>query len=59
MFFNFLLFELKLRLKSVSTYVFFLLAALLPFFAVSTRDFGPIGSGKSSIIRNSPPSPCC
>jgi ABC-2 type transport system permease protein len=52
MFFNFLLFELKLRLKSVSTYVFFLLAALLPFFAVSTRDFGPIGSGK--VYLNSP-----
>jgi hypothetical protein len=52
MFFNFLLFELKLRLKSVSTYVFFLLTALLPFFAVSTQGFGPIGSGK--ILLNSP-----
>jgi len=52
MFFNFLLFELKLRLKSVSTYVFFLLAALLPFFSVSTQGFGPIGSGK--VFLNSP-----
>src|SRR5208282_5201132 len=52
MFFNFLLFELKLRLKSVSTYVFFLLAALLPFFSVSTQGVGPIGSGK--VFLNSP-----
>jgi ABC-2 type transport system permease protein len=52
MFFDFLLFELKLRLKSVSTYVFFLLAALLPFFSVSTQGVGPIGSGK--VFLNSP-----
>ncbi|MGB9467174.1 MAG: hypothetical protein WBR10_18860, partial [Candidatus Acidiferrum sp.] len=52
MFFDFLLFELKLRLKSVSTYIFFLLAALLPFFSVSTQGIGPIGSGK--VFLNSP-----
>src|SRR5271169_2070143 len=51
MFFDFLLFELKLRLKSVSTYVFFLLVALLPFLAVSTQGFGPVG-GK--LYLNSP-----
>ncbi len=52
MFFNFLLFELKLRLKSVSTYIFFLVAAVLPFFSVSTQGVGPIGSGK--VFLNSP-----
>jgi ABC-2 type transport system permease protein len=46
MFMDFFLFELKLRLKSVSTYIFFLLAAFLPFFASSTEGFGPAGSGK-------------
>src|SRR5580658_7811905 len=46
MFKDFFLFELKLRFKSVSTYIFFLLAALLPFFSIAARDFGPIGSGK-------------
>jgi ABC-2 type transport system permease protein len=52
MFLEFFLFELKLRLKSISTYVFFLLAALLPFFSVAARDFGPIGSGK--VLLNGP-----
>ena len=47
MFMDFFLFELKLRLKSVSTYIFFLLAALLPFFSMAARDFGPAGGGKA------------
>jgi ABC-2 type transport system permease protein len=52
MFKDFFLFELKLRFKSVSTYIYFLLAALLPFFSVAARDFGPTGSGK--VFLNSP-----
>src|SRR5580704_457022 len=52
MFKDFFLFELKLRFKSVSTYIFFLLAALIPFFSIAARDFGPIGSGK--VFLNSP-----
>ncbi len=46
MFMDFFLFELKLRLKSISTYIFFLLAALLPFFSVAAEGFGPAGGGK-------------
>ena len=46
MFMDFFLFELKLRLKSVSTYVFFLVTAFLPFLASSVEGFGPAGSGK-------------
>ena len=34
MFMEFFLFELQLRLKSISTYVFFLLAGFLPFFSI-------------------------
>lgn len=52
MFWEFFLFELKLRLKSVSTYIFFLLAAFLPFFSVAARDFGPAGVGK--VLLNGP-----
>jgi len=52
MFKDFFLFELKLRFKSVSTYIYFLLAALLPFFSIAARDFGPVGSGK--VFLNSP-----
>ncbi|MGA7964183.1 MAG: M1 family aminopeptidase [Candidatus Acidiferrales bacterium] len=46
MFLDFFFLELKLRFKSVSTYVFFLMPFLMMFFAVSARDFGPVGNGK-------------
>jgi ABC-2 type transport system permease protein len=46
MFTEFLFFELKLRLRSTSTYVFFLICFLMMFFEVSVSDFGPIGAGK-------------
>ena len=39
-------FELKLRLRSVSTYIFFLIPFLMMFFSVSVEDFGPVGPGK-------------
>ncbi|MGC1987587.1 MAG: hypothetical protein WA690_02345, partial [Candidatus Acidiferrales bacterium] len=46
MFLDFFFLELKLRFKSISTYVFFLMPFLMMFFAVSARDFGPVGNGK-------------
>src|SRR5579863_10260930 len=46
MFMDFFFFELKLRLRSASTYVFFLICFLMMFFEVSVRDFGPISAGK-------------
>jgi ABC-2 type transport system permease protein len=49
---DFLLFELKLRIKSISTYVYFLLWFLVAFLSVAAEDFGPIGSGK--ILLNGP-----
>ncbi len=52
MFMDFFLFELKLRFKSVSTYIFFLLTAFLPFFSVAKEGFGPVGSGK--VMLNGP-----
>src|SRR5215831_8994528 len=52
MFGQFFWFELKLRLRSISTYVFFLIPFLLMFFEVSVSDFGPIGTGK--ILKNGP-----
>ncbi|MBV8113461.1 MAG: hypothetical protein JO300_01890 [Silvibacterium sp.] len=47
MFLDFFLFELKLRFKSISTYVYFTMWFLLTFFGVSAEDFGPIGAGKT------------
>lgn len=52
MFMDFFLFELKLRFKSASTYIYFLLAAFLPFFSIAAEGFGPAGSGK--VLLNSP-----
>src|SRR5437879_9737968 len=52
MFKDFFLFELKLRFRSISTYVFLLMPFLIAFFAVSTSDFGPIGAGK--VFKNGP-----
>src|SRR6516165_3819536 len=46
MFTSHFLFELKLRLRSLSTYVYFLIFFLLAFFEVSVHDFGPVGTGK-------------
>src|ERR1700683_1099084 len=52
MFLDFFLFELKLRLKSISTYIFFLVAAVLPFFSVAAQGVSPAGSGK--VLLNGP-----
>ena len=46
LFWEFCIFELKFRLKSLSTYVYFLLWFLLGFFAIAARDFINTGNGK-------------
>ena len=52
MFLDFFLFELKLRIKSISTYVYFAMWFLFAFFCVAAQDFGPIGAGK--VLLNGP-----
>jgi ABC-2 type transport system permease protein len=52
MFWTFVWFEMKLRARSISTYIFFLLMFAAMFFSVSVADFGPIGPGK--ILLNGP-----
>src|ERR1700680_3240718 len=52
MFWTFFWFELKLRFRSVSTSIFFLIPFLMMVFSVSVQDFGPIGVGK--ILLNGP-----
>jgi ABC-2 type transport system permease protein len=52
MFWTFFWFELKLRFRSISTYIFFLIPFAMMFFSVSVSDFGPIGPGK--ILLNGP-----
>jgi len=52
MFLDFFLFEIKLRLKSVSTYCYLGLWLLLAFLFVGVEDFGPVPAGK--ILLNGP-----
>jgi len=52
MFWTFFWFELRLRFRSVSSYVFFLIPFLMMFFTVSVSDFGPISAGK--VMLNGP-----
>src|SRR5277367_696247 len=52
MFLDFFLLELRLRFKSISTYVYFLMWFLLAFLSVAAEDFGPVGAGK--VLLNGP-----
>jgi ABC-2 type transport system permease protein len=46
LFWEFLIFELKFRLKSLSTYVYFALWFFLSFLAIAAEDFINTGNGK-------------
>src|SRR5580700_1048704 len=46
LFWEFFIFELKFRLKSLSTYVYFVLWFLLSFLAIAAEDFISTGNGK-------------
>src|SRR5579875_1705495 len=47
-------FELKFRLKSLSTYVYFLLWFTFSFLCVASEYFGPIGSSNGKVFLNGP-----
>lgn len=51
-FWEFFLFELKFRLKSLSTYVYFTLWFFLSFFSIAAEDFINVGNDK--ILLNGP-----
>ncbi len=52
MFKDFFFFELKLRLRSVSTYIYFLITFVMMILAVSVRGFDFVGTGK--VLVNGP-----
>jgi ABC-2 type transport system permease protein len=54
MFWEFFLFEIKFRLKSVSTYVYFSVWLLFSFLCIASENFGPIGNGNGKILLNGP-----
>ncbi len=53
MFWEFFTFELKFRLKSISTYVYFGLWFLFSFLCVASQNFGPVGFGGGKVLLNS------
>jgi hypothetical protein len=53
MFWEIFLFEVKFRLKRISTYVYFSIWFFMAFFSVSVRQFGP-GSFGGKVFVNSP-----
>jgi ABC-2 type transport system permease protein len=52
MFVEMFLFEIKYRLRHISTYVYFAIWFLMTFFSVSANGFGPIGVGH--VLLNGP-----
>lgn len=54
MFWEFFTFELRFRLKSVSTYVYFLLWFAFSFLCVASENFGPVGSSNGKVLLNGP-----
>lgn len=54
MFWEFFTFELRLRRKSFSTYIYFMLWFVFSFLCVASENFGPVGSGNGKILLNGP-----
>jgi len=54
MFWEFFTFELRFRLKSISTYVYFLLWFMFSFLCVASESFGPIGFSNGKVLLNGP-----
>jgi hypothetical protein len=54
MFWEFFSFELRLRRKSISTYVYFGAWFLFYFMSVASESFGPVGSSNGKVLLNGP-----
>src|SRR5712691_11457564 len=54
MFWEFFTFELRFRIKSISTYVYFLLWFAVAFFCVAAESFGPVANSNGKVLLNGP-----
>ncbi len=54
MFWEFFSFEIKFRLKSISTYVYFLLWFTFSFLCIASENFGPVGNSNGKVLLNGP-----
>lgn len=54
MLWEFFTFEMRYRLKSVSTYVYFLIWLAYSFLSVASESFGPVGNSNGKVLLNGP-----
>ena len=54
LFWEFFTFELKFRLKSLSTYVYFVLWFMFSFLCVASESFGPVAFANGKVLLNGP-----
>ncbi len=54
MFWEFFTFELRFRIKSISTYIYFLLWTAFSFFRIASENFGPIANSNGKVLLNGP-----
>lgn len=54
MFWEFFTFELRLRRKSISTYIYFLVWFVFSFLCVASESFGPVGFNNGKVLLNGP-----
>jgi ABC-2 type transport system permease protein len=54
MFWEFFTFEVRFRIKSVSTYVYFLAWFAFAFLSVASESFGPVGNTNGKVLLNGP-----
>jgi len=54
LFLEFFVFELKLRAKSISTYVYFIGWLAFGFFCTGSQSFGPVGFQNGKVLLNGP-----
>src|ERR1017187_8616544 len=54
MFWEFFTFEMRFRIKSISTYVYFLVWFAFSFLCVASESFGPVGNSNGKVLLNGP-----
>jgi hypothetical protein len=54
MLWEFFTFEMRFRIKSVSTYVYFLIWFAFSFLSVASESFGPVGNSNGKVLLNGP-----
>src|SRR5271166_5284625 len=54
MFWEFFTFEMRFRIKSVSTYVYFAIWFAFSFLCVASESFGPVGNSNGKVLLNGP-----